>query len=92
MRSTVQQEMTEKNMMPPHQDRMLDVGQPVQIRFYNNATCKWKFDTVVCQLGGLHYALLVDGIEHTRHVNQFRSTTAEFSNNGRATARVRAER
>jgi hypothetical protein len=73
MRSNVQQEMNQKNNNTPTKVKNYDIGQPVQIRFYNNNknnNHKWKFGTVVEQKGTLHYLIVVDGTHYTRHVYQ----------------------
>jgi transposase InsO family protein len=80
MRSNVQQEMNQKNYNTPTKVKSYAIGQPVQIRFYNNNNHKWKFGTVVEQKGTLHYLTVVDGTEHTRHVNQMRATGYQGTN------------
>jgi hypothetical protein len=74
MRSDLQQEMSLNNYTPPSRSPCFTPGQSVQIRFYNNPSNKWRFGTIVGQRGSLNYDILVDGIEHHRHVSQIRST------------------
>jgi hypothetical protein len=74
MRSDIQQEMNIRNYIPPTKTPSFVPGQLVQIRFYNNPTCKWRFGTIIDQRGSLNYDIMVDGIEHHRHVSQIRPT------------------
>lgn len=78
-----------KRNLPEEQDskiplqvcsREFRVGDSVQVRFYNNASEKWKFGKIARRVGLLHYLVEVDGVLHERHVNQILKTSGNHTN------------
>lgn len=65
--------------------RELRVGDKVQIRYYQNKTCKWKFGKIIKKDGFLHYLVDIDGQIQRRHINQIRNTLVEGNTDGYTT-------
>lgn len=59
------------------QFRELSVGDLVQIRYYQNKTCKWIFGKITARDGLLHYHIDVGGQNFRRHIDQIRHTMVD---------------
>lgn len=71
------------NTLPSnHSGREFNVGDTVQIRWYQNKVCKWKFGKVVRRDGMLHYWIDIDGKLQRRHIDQIRFTLVVGNHDG----------